>query len=1328
MVFLMETKLDCKRMERIRLRCGYTNGIDIAAEGSRGGLCLAWKGDIVVTVKSYSKWHIDPLIREGNGKAEWRFTGFYRSPYLKDKNTVWGLLKGLSHGNYYPWLVAGDFNEILFGNEKKGGGVRDQGRMDAFRDTLEECQLIDIGYSGTWFTWERGNLPETNIRERLDRGVANEEWISLFPMGHVQHLPYSMSDHFPLLICTDHLIQNFGRKKFHFESWWTLEESSEKVIKEAWETSSESLMEKLECVQSKLKVWARSLKSRRNDRKLGLAKELESLLNDERDDETMAKIIDTKIHMNLEIDKEEMYWEQRARENWLQHGDKSSAFFHKCATIRRRVNLISKLNLDDGEVVTTEAEINATATDFFKELFSSKGVANPDKVLEGIEVKTTEEINNDLVAPFQEEEIWKALKEIGPTKSPGPDGFPALFYQRYWHIVGNDVTGYCLGILNERKGVEDINNTDIVLIPKVSHPSNMVNFRPISLCSVIYKIVVKAVANRLQGVIGNCIDKVQSAFVPGRLISDNVLLAYEILHTFKKKRTGRKGFMTVKVDMSKAYDRVEWDFLKKIMLKMGFAESWVDLIMKCISTVSYSVITNGGRGSNFKPARGLRQGDPLNPFLFLICSEGLSSLMRLAKVEGLIKGARASRRGPEISHLLFADDCILFGEATDKGARILRDILKEYEGCSCQCINFNKSIIFFSANTSNAQRDETSLVLGVRSSTCPKKYLGLPNVVGRRKKESFQNLIDRIMLKIDGWSTRLLSQGGKEVFIKSVLQSIPTYAMSCFLLPKVLCEKIDRKITNYWWQKGKGKRGIHWCQWKHLCRSKEEGGLGFRNMAQFNIALLAKQGWRLLTYLDSLVAQVFKAKYYPHGDFLHSRLGSSGSYVWRSLWSSRAILEKGIFWRVGTGRDISVTNDAWIPNCSIVNLATDDPLVHIDKVSDLIISHDRKWDRDLIENTFPAEIAEQIIRIPLALEPHEDLRVWRGELSGDFSVRSAYKLLQQFEPTVYALQTSYKEFYKKLWRIDLPLKVKLLIWKISWNYLPTKVNLACRRVTSNTLCPRCGQSAEDMNHLFRECPVSKAVWRNMSDPDFVMFPEAEFIEWLTRVLVLLSLEKCRLYCGLLWVIWEDRNSRMHNERGRSSQEMIKFVIGYIKELDELKSVEQKTMFIEKKWRPPPGQMLKINFDGAFEARRKRAALGVVVRDRKGRILLSKSELYNGVESAFAAEALACRLATITALERSREEVIIERDSMSIIKKCNNPEFDKLEVGVFIQDIQGMKSKCRCIRFEYTPRKANNLAHILATETMKRGEEVYLFDGVPSYAEGQARDDSEREPD
>ncbi|KAA3467254.1 reverse transcriptase [Gossypium australe] len=264
---------------------------------NRGGECMeisCFSGE-----QSYSKWHIDSLVRGENGQADWRFTGFYESPYLKDKNTAWDLLRRLSHENHLPWLMVGDFNEILFGFEKKGGGQRDQGRMDAFRDTLVECQLMDIG----------------------------------------------------------------------------------------------------------LKMWARSFKNKREDRKKRLAKELESLLNEDRDEELMAKIIDTKIHLNMEIDKDEMYWEQRVRANWLRLEDKNSTFFHKCATVRRRENLISKLILEDGKEITTGAEINETATTFFKELFTSKGVANPDKVLDGIEVSITDEINTDLSAPFREEEI-----------------------------------------------------------------------------------------------------------------------------------------------------------------------------------------------------------------------------------------------------------------------------------------------------------------------------------------------------------------------------------------------------------------------------------------------------------------------------------------------------------------------------------------------------------------------------------------------------------------------------------------------------------------------------------------------------------------------------------------------------------------------------------------------------------------------------------------------------------------------------------------------------------------------------------------------------------
>ncbi|KAH1121340.1 hypothetical protein J1N35_004500 [Gossypium stocksii] len=235
------------------------------------------------------------------------------------------------------------------------------------------------------------------------------------------------------------------------------------------------------------------------------------------------------------------------------------------------------------------------------------------------------------------------------------------------------------------------------------------------------------------------------------------------------------------------------------MLKMGFAEKWVELVMRCITTVSYTVTINGRRGEVFRPMRGLRQGDPLSPFMFLLCGEGLSSLIRLALKNGLVKGIKASRRGPAISHLLFADDCILFGEATKGGAKNLKDILRLYESCSSQCVNFNKSVTFYSSNTAEGVKDDISSIMGVRSSSNLEKYLGLLNVVGKRKKESFQNIKDRIQQRINNWSIRFLSQGGKEIFIKSMLQAIPTYAITCFLLPKSLCGDIENIFARFWW-------------------------------------------------------------------------------------------------------------------------------------------------------------------------------------------------------------------------------------------------------------------------------------------------------------------------------------------------------------------------------------------------------------------------------------------------------------------------------------------------------------------------------------------------
>ncbi|KAA3472510.1 reverse transcriptase [Gossypium australe] len=272
--------------------------------------------------------------------------------------------------------------------------------------------------------------------------------------------------------------------------------------------------------------------------------------------------------------------------------------------------------------------------------------------------------------------------------------------------------------------------------------------------------------------------------------------------------------MALKLDMSKVYDRVEWPFIKGVMSRMGFAAGFIDLSFRCISYIQYSILSNGEEGLSFISTRGLRQGDPLSLYLFLFCGEGLSALIRLAGQENRIRGAKVSRDALSITHLMFAGDCILFGEASNRGINVLKEILKEYEACSGQCVNFEKSTVFFSSNVNDQERNLVCQALNVQCSSDLNKYLGLPSMVGRKRKLAFQALKDR----------------SKEVFIKTILQAIPTYSMTCFLLPKSLCLEMENIMNSFWWNKTNGKRGMHWCDWKTLSSNKEEGGLGFRDL------------------------------------------------------------------------------------------------------------------------------------------------------------------------------------------------------------------------------------------------------------------------------------------------------------------------------------------------------------------------------------------------------------------------------------------------------------------------------------------------------------------
>ena len=300
--------------------------------------------------------------------------------------------------------------------------------------------------------------------------------------------------------------------------------------------------------------------------------------------------------------------------------------------------------------------------------------------------------------------------------------------------------------------------------------------------------------------------------------------------------------MAVKLDMSKAYDRVEWSFIEKVMEKTGFHEKWIQLIMQCITTVSYSMIINGSvRGCIF-PTRGLRQGDPLSPYLFLLCVDGFSSLIKDAARNQLLSGISICRGCSMVTHLFFANDSLLFCKATNQECHKLIEILGLYEVASGQKVNAEKFSVFFSHNTPQEKRCEVLNILGPMQDIRHSKYLGLPSIIGRSKTKVFAKMKEKVGRKLAGWKGKLLSIGGKEILIKAVTQMVLTYTMSCFLIPKGLCEEIKGMIRKFWWGQRQEESKIVWVSWEKMCKSKSNGGMGFRNLQDFNLAMLAKQG------------------------------------------------------------------------------------------------------------------------------------------------------------------------------------------------------------------------------------------------------------------------------------------------------------------------------------------------------------------------------------------------------------------------------------------------------------------------------------------------------
>jgi len=300
--------------------------------------------------------------------------------------------------------------------------------------------------------------------------------------------------------------------------------------------------------------------------------------------------------------------------------------------------------------------------------------------------------------------------------------------------------------------------TNICLIPKKLDAKKLGEFRPISLCNVAYKIVSKLLSKRLKTILPWIITESQAAFVEDKLISDNILIAHELLHALNSNNSCSRDFIAIKTDLSKAFDRVEWTFLNKAMKTLGFSDVWCAMIMECVTSVQHQVLINGAPYGDIRPTRGIRQGDPLSPYLFVICTEMLVQKLKSAESRGEITGLKVARSAPAISHLFYADDSMFYCKQSDEEITRLSAILQEYSMASGQRINYQKSSLYFGKNIPSDTREEIKLKLGMAQEGGEGIYLGLPESFGGSKVSILSYLKERMEQRIGGWQNKFLSQ------------------------------------------------------------------------------------------------------------------------------------------------------------------------------------------------------------------------------------------------------------------------------------------------------------------------------------------------------------------------------------------------------------------------------------------------------------------------------------------------------------------------------------------------------------------------------------------